>query len=99
MVGTGQGEPGTGASTVAVFHPGFFVFFSFSKNVTIKIPKIKSLPGPQPLVPQPPPPKRGPWVGVGGKEEKKKREKKPTFLFSFFSGGPRVFEAVEEVRG
>ena len=43
--------------------------------------------------------KRGPWVGVGGKEEKKKREKKPTFLFSFFSGGPRVFEAVEEVRG
>ena len=31
MVGTGQGEPGTGASTVAVFHPGFFFFFLFLK--------------------------------------------------------------------
>lgn len=77
-----EGEPGTGASTVAVFHP-FFFFFSFFKNVTIKIPKIKSLPGPQPLVPQPPPPKRGPVGGGGGKGAKKKREKKPLFCFLF----------------
>lgn len=83
---------------MAVFYPGFF-FFSFSKNVTIKIPKIKSLPGPPPLIPQPPPPKRGPMGGGGGKEEKKEKRKKPTFLFSFFLGGPRVFEAVAEVVG
>lgn len=68
---------------MAVFYPGFFFFFSFSKNVTIKIPKIKSLLGPPPLVPQPPPPKRGPVGGGGGKEEKKKREKNPLFCFLF----------------
>lgn len=102
-VGGGGGWTWTrGAGNRSVYSccvSSFFFFFSFSKNVTIKIPKIKSLPGPQPLVPQPPPPKKRPLGGGGGKEEKKKREKKPTFLFSFFSGGPRVFEAVEEVRG
>lgn len=67
----------------------------------MKIPKIKPLPEPQPLLPQAPPPKCAPWVGlgVGGKGEKKKREKNPTFLFSFFSGGRRVFEAVKEAVG
>lgn len=63
----------------------FFFFFPFFKNVTIKIRKIKSLPGPQPLIPQAPPPKRGPVGGGGGgrKGEKKKREKKPLFCFLF----------------
>lgn len=64
----------------------FFFFFFFSKNVTMKIPKIKPLPGPQPLLSQAPPPKRGPVGGGGGrcKEVKKKREKKTLsrFLFS-----------------
>lgn len=62
------------------FFFSFFRFF-FSKNVTMKIPKIKPLPGPQPFLPQAPPPKSGP-VG-GGKREKKKREKKPLFCFLF----------------
>lgn len=34
---------GRGASTADVFHSFFFSFCSFSKNVTIKIQKIKSL--------------------------------------------------------
>lgn len=88
VVGHGQGEPGTGASTVAVFHP-FFFFFYFSKNVTIKIPKIKSLPGPQPLVPQPPPPKKRPLGGGGGERGKKEKRKKTHFSVFFFLRRPK----------
>lgn len=79
-----------GASTVAVFHPFFFFssfFILFSKNVTIKIQKIKSLLGPQPLVPQPPCPKKGPMGGGRGKGEKKKRENPPLFCFLFSQEG------------
>lgn len=51
----------------------------------MKIPKIKPLPGPQPLLPQAPPPKSGlmDGAGGGGRGEKKKREKKTLFCFLF----------------
>lgn len=88
-------ERGTrkGASTVAVFHLFFSFFFcSFSKNVTIKIQKIKSLLGPEPLNPQPRPPPKGPMDGGGGKGEKKKRENSPLFHFLFSHEGQESLE-------
>ena len=67
----------------------FFFFFSFYKNVTNKIPKIKSLPGPQPLVPQPPPPKKRPLGGGGGERGKKEKRKKTHFSVFFFLRRPK----------
>lgn len=66
-----------------LFFFSFFLFFS--KNVTMKIPKIKPLPEPQPLLPQAPPPKSSLLGGArgGGRGEKKKREKNPLFCFLF----------------
>lgn len=71
------------------FFPCFFFFFS--KNVTMKIPKIKPLPEPQPLLPQAPPPKCGPvgWVGGGGERGKKEKRKKPHFSVFFFLRRPK----------
>lgn len=79
----------------------FFSFFcSFSKNVTIKIQKNKIPSGTSaPRSPAPTSKKKAPWVGAGGKGKKRKEKKKTHLSFSFFLGGPRVFEAAEEVVG
>lgn len=82
-----KGEPGMGGGCiysccVSFF---FFLFCSFSKNVTIKIQKIKSLFwGLQFLAPQTPPPQKSP-VGKGSREGlKKEKRKKPHFSVFFF---------------
>lgn len=84
MGGSRNGE--MGASTVAVFHSFFFFFSfcSFSKNITIKIQKIKSLFwGLQTLAPHTPPPQKSP-VGKGSGEGLKKKREKPHFSVFFF---------------